>query len=140
MSCLVVFEGIEHPLQYLTALYQFIRGRRHYDTVHAVLYLRLDSWVRIELTWDGLRFDHAYEVEETYIKYAHYLPEVPGAALRAYNVLQLADVIGTRFRYSHANTLNQLLGKPAWFNCSSLISYILYGTMIDEPAVLRENL
>jgi hypothetical protein len=140
----VVFDGYAHPLQRLTQAFQLAHGWKYWQTTHAIIYAFVDYyWLRFELGWDGLvvsRYLDGTTVNEANgisIVALDYSVDIT----RLSTLLNLYDNLGSRLRYSPWGTIPQVLGKqPAFFNCSSLVSYLLWGIMVDTPANLREIL
>jgi len=145
LSCLnpkiqvvIVFEKITHPLQYLVMLYQKLHGYKHANAVHTILYfLHNEKWIRVELGWNGLSIMNEYpEVNEDTLT----VIELEDDANAVFNRLSLALSIGLseRFRFSPWQCVPHIMGRPIWFNCTSLVSWLVFGILVDDPAKLRE--
>jgi hypothetical protein len=134
----IVFEEITHPLQYLVMLYQKLHGYKHSTAVHTILYfLHNEKWIRVELGWNGLSImsEHPEVNGDTLT-----VIELEDDANAVFNRLSLALSIGLgeRFRFSPWQCIPHIMGRPIWFNCTSLVSWLVFGILVDDPAKLRE--
>ncbi|NIW13220.1 MAG: hypothetical protein GWN31_04655, partial [Candidatus Thorarchaeota archaeon] len=62
-------------LPWFVPLFQLLQGSKHWKYSHCVLYVKDDnSWLRIDLTWDGLNEQRffLYEDEDTIIEEADF--------------------------------------------------------------------
>lgn len=139
MNAVVMFEPVTHPLQWLVAGYQLITGRKNWQSVHTILFVKRDGhWLRIELGWDGLSVLLTDGFPEENFRDYQWANLSSDGWQRLWLVMDMFDVLGDRLRYVPWSSIPLVYGKPSWFTCSSMVSFILYGTLVDEPGLLHD--
>lgn len=143
-SPIVVFQRRTHPLQINVQLAQLFWGYKAWHYVHCILYYPVGyNWVRIELGWDGITMED-YEpwsvVEEAEPITVVSVTSDDESFDRLLHVMIMRNSLRDNMRYCPWSSIPHLFGKPSWFNCTSIVSYILFGTLIYEPAKLYEIL
>lgn len=131
---------------FFVGLYQLAKGSPYFWYTHCVLYFLDEHKVtRLELAWDGVSTQDlcwGYEYEEPHanlvIPIKLDLPNYVAAAKRLGLILSLNKVLGDKHcRFSIWSCVPQLLQKGyPFFNCASIISYILYGKIDETPSDL----
>lgn len=136
----MTFESVSHPLQHLVSLYQLVRGHNHWRSVHSILYFKWGAkWIRVELGWNGLSIMYEDPQVDEYTQ-DYYALDIDTTDMFNRLGLLLALGIDEHIRFSPWQCVPMLAGKPIWFNCTSLISWLISGKMVDEPAQLRQLL
>jgi hypothetical protein len=138
---IVIHERPGHWFQWLVAGYQLLMGYKNWKTIHTALAARNNDgdWLLVELCWDGLvcsvnDFNQVFDVRDAIYQRVN----TENMDKRLQIILSLQRDLKEDFRYCPLTSISQILGKPAWFNCSSLVSYLIGGILVHEPARLHD--